>query len=90
MQAGAAAATDRRSGQKSLFGGDEDDQPETGSTNLPEIPPWDGARAAGQGKRGVGLLFVESLRRPSTEKTLATYCSHTTVEAAELKHTASK
>src|SRR5262249_4484666 len=39
-RSGAAAAADRRSGQKGLFG--EDDEVEAGATaaKLPEMPPW--------------------------------------------------
>ena len=42
MQAGAGRRhADRRSGQKGLFGGADDDQPEAGSTDLPDLPEWD-------------------------------------------------
>ena len=84
MQAGAAAATDRRSGQKSLFGGD-DDQPETGSADLPDVPPWDERERLAKEKEVLGF-YLSSHPLAEHEKTLAAYCSHTTVEAAELKH----
>ena len=84
MQAGAAAATDRRSGQMGLFGGD-DDQPETGSTNLPDVPAWDERERLAKEKEVLGF-YLSSHPLAEHEKTLAAYCSHTTVEAAELKH----
>ncbi len=40
LQSGAAAAADRRSGQKGLFGDDEDDAPEAVADALPNVPPW--------------------------------------------------
>jgi DNA polymerase-3 subunit alpha len=40
LQSGAAAAADRRSGQKGLFGDDEDDAPEAVANSLPNLPPW--------------------------------------------------
>jgi DNA polymerase III subunit alpha len=84
MQAGAAAATDRRSGQKTLFGGD-DDQPETASTSLPDVPAWDEHERLVREKEVLGF-YLSSHPLAEHEKTLAAYCSHRTVEAAELKH----
>jgi DNA polymerase III subunit alpha len=87
MQAGLAAASDRRSGQKSLFGGDEDDQPQAGPADLPNLPPWDERERLLKEKEVLGF-YLSSHPLAEHEKTLATYCSHTTVEAAELKHRA--
>ena len=86
MQAGASAASDRRSGQMGLFGGD-DEQPETGSTDLPDVPPWDERERLAKEKEVLGF-YLSSHPLAEHEKTLAAYCSHTTVEAAELKHRA--
>jgi DNA polymerase-3 subunit alpha len=86
MQAGVAAATDRRSGQKTLFGGDAD-QPETGVTHLPDMPLWD-ERERLAGEKEVLGFYLSSHPLAEHEKTLAAYCSHTTVEAAELKNRA--
>jgi DNA polymerase-3 subunit alpha len=85
MQAGAAAASDRRSGQMGLFGSDDDAQPETGSTDLPNVPPWEERERLIKEKEVLGF-YLTSHPLAEHEKTLAMYCSHTTVEAAELKH----
>ncbi len=85
MQAGVAAASDRRSGQMGLFGGDDDEQPEAGATNLPDVPPWDERQRLVNEKEVLGF-YLTSHPLAEHEKTLAAYCSHTTVEAAELKH----
>lgn len=84
LQAGAAAATDRRSGQMGLFG-DDDEQPETGSTNLPDLPPWDERERLTKEKEVLGY-YLSSHPLAEHAKTLAAYCTHTTVEATELKH----
>lgn len=86
MQAGAAAATDRRSGQKSLFG-DEPDDAATGSVDLPDMPEWEERERLAKEKEVLGF-YLSSHPLTEHEKTLTTYCSHTTVEAAELKHRA--
>ena len=85
MQAGAAAATDRRSGQMGLFGGDDDQQPETGSTNLPDVHAWDQRERLAKEKEVLGF-YLTSHPLAEHQKTLTAYTSHTTVEAAELKH----
>ena len=85
MQAGAAAANDRRSGQMGLFGGDDDDQPETVRQPSARLAPLGPARAAGQEKEVLGF-YLSSHPLAEHEKTLTAYTSHTTVEAAELKH----
>ena len=86
MQAGASAATDRRSGQMGLFGGDEE-QPESGSTNLPDVPAWDERERLIKEKEVLGF-YLSSHPLAEHQKTLTAYCSHTTVDAAELKHRA--
>ena len=85
LQAGAAAAIDRRSGQKSLFGDDDQQQTETGSTHLPDVPPWEDREQLAKEKEVLGY-YLTSHPLAEHEKTLATYCSHTTVEAAGQKH----
>ncbi len=85
MQAGASAAADRRSGQMGLFG--DDDQPETGSTNLPDMPPWDERERLAKEKEVLGF-YLTSHPLAEHQKTLTAYCSHSTLEAAELKHRA--
>ncbi|MBU4400208.1 MAG: DNA polymerase III subunit alpha, partial [Planctomycetes bacterium] len=85
MQAGATAASDRRSGQKSLFGGDEDAQPDAGEANLPDVHEWDQRDQLAREKEVLGF-YLSSHPLAEHRSTLASYCSHTTVEAAELKH----
>ncbi len=85
MQAGATAASDRRSGQKSLFGGDEDAQPDAGAANLPDVPEWEQRDQLAREKEVLGF-YLSSHPLAEHRSTLASYCSHTTVEAAELKH----
>ena len=85
LQAGVAAASDRRSGQKGLFGDDEDQQPDAGATNLPDVPPWDDRQRLINEKEVLGF-YLTSHPLAEHEETLATYCSHTSAKAAELKH----
>jgi len=86
LQAGAAAATDRRSGQKSLFGEEEEqEQAETGSTHLPDVPRWEDREQLAKEKEVLGY-YLTSHPLAEHEKTLTTYCSHTTVDAATQKH----
>ncbi|MEN6458943.1 MAG: DNA polymerase III subunit alpha [Thermoguttaceae bacterium] len=85
LQAAVAAASDRRSGQRSLFGGDDNDQPETCAANLPDLPEWDDHEKLAKEKEVLGFYLSS---HPLTEhaETLATYCSHNTVSTAEQKH----
>jgi DNA polymerase III subunit alpha len=85
LQSGAAAATDRRSGQMGLFGGDEDDRPDAGATNLPDVPAWPERERLAKEKEVLGY-YLSSHPLAEHEKTLGAYCTHTTVEAAELQH----
>ena len=41
LQAGASALADKKSGQKSLFGDDDDGEPEEVPVDLPDMPDWD-------------------------------------------------
>jgi DNA polymerase III subunit alpha len=86
IQGGASAAADRRRGQLGLFGGD-DDQKESGAANLPSVPEWDQRERLSREKEVLGF-YLSSHPLAEHEKTLAVYCSHSTVEAAELKHRA--
>jgi DNA polymerase-3 subunit alpha len=68
-----------------LFG--DDDQPETGSTDLPDVPPWDERERLVKEKEVLGF-YLTSHPLAEHEKTLTAYCSHSTVKAAELSHRA--
>lgn len=85
MQAGVAAAADRRSGQKNLFGGGDEDRPDSAAASLPDLPPWDERERLAKEKEVLGF-YLSSHPLAEHEKTLATYCSHTTEEAAKLQH----
>jgi DNA polymerase III subunit alpha len=85
MQAAVAAASDRRTGQKNLFGGGEHSQPESGSTHLAELPEWEQRERLAKEKEVLGF-YLSSHPLAEHRATLAPYCSHTSVEAAELKH----
>jgi DNA polymerase-3 subunit alpha len=86
LQAGASAASDRRSGQLGLFGGDEEDQPSAaGATNLPDLSEWSERDRLAKEKEVLGF-YLSSNPLTEHEKTFAAYCSHTTAQAAELNH----
>jgi len=85
LQAGSAAASDRRSGQLGLFGGDQDAQPDAGATNLPDVHEWDERDRLAKEKEVLGF-YLSSHPLAEHLNTLASYCSHTTTQAAELKH----
>jgi DNA polymerase III subunit alpha len=86
MQAGAAAATDRRRGQRSLFEGDDDEPAATvGTANLPDIPEWEQRERLAKEREVLGF-YLSSHPLAEHAKALAAYCSHTTVEAVALKH----
>ena len=76
MQAGAAAASDRRSGQMGLFGGDDDDQPRGAAADLPDVPSGTQRERLAKEKEVLGF-YLSSHPLAEHEKTLAAYCSHT-------------
>lgn len=85
FQSGAAAAVDRRSGQKGLFDDVADEPVQAVSTALPDVPEWDDHDRLAKEKEVLGFYLTS---HPLAEHvaTLKTYCSHSTVEAAALKH----
>ncbi len=86
MQAGTAAAADRRSGQMGLFGDDEEeDDSQAAAADLPDLPEWEERDKLAKEKEVLGF-YLSSHPLAQHQSTLATYCTHTTVEAAELKH----
>jgi len=86
MQSGVSAAADRRSGQMGLFGPDDDDDvEETATANLPNVPDWEQRDQLAKEKEVLGF-YLSSHPLAEHKKTLATYCSHTTTEAAGLNH----
>ncbi len=85
VQAGQSLAADKRSGQKSLFGGGEDDEPAAKScSTLPDVPEWPDRERAQKEKEVLGF-YLTSHPLDEHKRTLATYCSHTTAEISGVK-----
>ena len=82
MQSGASANADRKSGQKSLFGGEEEDSSEEASVNYPDVPEWEEREKLAAEKEVLGFYlsshplsqFVDQLNR---------YTSHTTSRVSD-------
>ncbi|NLE36535.1 MAG: DNA polymerase III subunit alpha [Pirellulaceae bacterium] len=87
IQSGAAAATDRRRGQKGLF--DDIDEADSASTavNLPDLPEWDERDKLSKEKEVLGF-YLTSHPLAEYKELFDQFCSHTTVQAAGLKHRA--
>lgn len=85
MQGGASVAADRRSGQKGLFADDEDETPESLAKDLPNLPEWDQKDRLAKEKEVLGFYLTSHPLAEHAKKLMA-YCTHTTVEAAALKH----
>jgi DNA polymerase-3 subunit alpha len=86
VQAGAAIAADRRSGQKGLFDDFEDDSPDTRqSPRLPDVPEFGENERLAMEKEVLGF-YISSHPLAEHEETLATFCSHTSERLGELEH----
>ena len=84
MQAGAAKLADRRAGQKSLFDEvDEEDEAASPTVTMPDLPEWDEREKLLYEKEVLGF-YLSSHPLAEYERTLRTYCSHTTAELSEL------
>jgi len=84
LQSGAAALADRRSGQKGLFDGG-DDEPTAPTASLPDVPEWPERERLAAEKEVLGF-YLSSHPLAEFEETLGSYCTHSTVEAATLAH----
>ncbi|MCI0361217.1 MAG: DNA polymerase III subunit alpha [Planctomycetaceae bacterium] len=86
VQAGQSLAADKRSGQKSLFGGfGGDDEPAAkSSAALPDVPEWPDRERAQKEKEVLGF-YLTSHPLDEHKRTLATYCSHTTADIPAVK-----
>lgn len=87
MQSGASAAADRRHGQMNLFGNDSDEEETQSAASLPDVPDWDDRERLTKEKEVLGF-YLSSHPLAEHEAVLARYCSHTTTEAAALRHRA--
>jgi DNA polymerase-3 subunit alpha len=86
VQAGVAVHADRRSGQKGLFEAMDDEPPAVQSkSGLPDVPEWDN-RDRLSGEKEVLGYYLSSHPLAEHEQALKTYCSHSTLDVAELKH----
>jgi DNA polymerase-3 subunit alpha len=85
LQSGAAAAADRRSGQRGLFGDDEAESDTAASTALPNVPELPEKEILAMEKEVLGF-YLTSHPLAEHEGTLRTYCSHSSVQLAKLEH----
>ncbi len=85
VQAGQSLAADKKSGQKSLFGGGDDEPEETKSSSaLPDLPEWPDRERAQKEKEVLGF-YLTSHPLDEHKRTLGTYCSHTTSQISGVK-----
>jgi len=84
MQSGAAVLADRKSGQKGLFG-DEEDTASTASQSLPNCPEYPEKEKLTMEKEVLGF-YLTSHPLSQHEGTLRTYCSHTSTQLGGLEH----
>jgi DNA polymerase III subunit alpha len=84
IQSGAAAAADRRSGQRGLFG-DEEETTTAASTALPNLPELPEKDRLTMEKEVLGF-YLTSHPLAEHESLLRTYCSHTAPQLAKLEH----
>jgi DNA polymerase-3 subunit alpha len=87
LQSGTAAAADRRCGQLALFGEEEGPEQLPASAGLPDIPEWEHRDKLAKEKEVLGF-YRSSHPLAEFQATLATFCSHTSVQAAKLTHRA--
>jgi len=83
IQSGAAAAADRRHGQRGLFDDEEEDTAEAASVSLPDVPEWDD-RAKLAGEKEVLGFYLSSHPLAEHADLLDQLASHSTAQAAEL------
>lgn len=83
MQSGASALADRRSGQKSLFGGLGDEEQKSAPVRLPEIPEMPDRERLLAEKEVLGF-YLSSHPLAEYEQTFRTFCTHTTSDIPQL------
>jgi DNA polymerase-3 subunit alpha len=87
LQAGAAAAADRRCGQLALFGDEEEPTQISAVAGLPDVPEWEHRDKLAKEKEVLGF-YRSSHPLAEHQATLGAFCSHTTTQAAKLAHRA--
>jgi DNA polymerase-3 subunit alpha len=85
LQSGAAAAADRRSGQKGLFGDEDEEEQAATLAALPEIAPWNEKESLTQEKEVLGY-YLSSHPLAEFEQSLRTFCTHTGKTIGNLAH----
>ena len=86
LQAGNAAAADRRSGQKGLFEAFDDEEDEDAAAqDMPNIPPFEEKDQLNMEKEVLGY-YLTSHPLAEHEAILRTYCTHNSVSMAKLQH----
>jgi DNA polymerase-3 subunit alpha len=86
MQAGAAALADRRSGQKNLFGGFDEDEgkgKKAGASTLPDCGEFEERERLAMEKEVLGY-YLSSHPLSEYAAMLSEFCSHTTDKLADL------
>jgi DNA polymerase-3 subunit alpha len=84
VQSGQSLAADRKSGQKSLFGGADDEAAAKPASTLPSIDEWSDRERAQKEKEVLGF-YLTSHPLDEHKRTLGKYCSHTTADVPQLK-----
>ncbi|HEY4235015.1 MAG TPA: DNA polymerase III subunit alpha [Lacipirellulaceae bacterium] len=85
MQSGAAAAADRRSGQRGLFGDGDAESATTTAMDLPLLPEFAEKERLAMEKEVLGF-YLTSHPLAEHETTLRTYCTHTSSQIGKLEH----
>lgn len=86
LQSGAAAANDRKSGQKGLFESfDEEEDEQEAAQDLPKMPPFDEKDQLNMEKEVLGY-YLTSHPLAEHEQIIRTYCTHNSQSMTQLKH----
>lgn len=86
LQSGAAAANDRKSGQKGLFESfDEEEDEQEAAQDLPNMPPFDEKDQLNMEKEVLGY-YLTSHPLAEHEQIIRTYCTHNSQSMTQLKH----
>jgi DNA polymerase-3 subunit alpha len=84
MQSGAAVLADRKSGQRGLFG-DEDETSTAANQSLPNCPEYQEKEKLAMEKEVLGF-YLTSHPLAQHEGTLRTFCSHMSTQLTTLEH----
>jgi len=84
IQSGSAAAADRRAGQMSLFGGEDEAEEEKEAITLPDVDEFPDRERLSYEKEVLGY-YLTSHPLAEYADTFSTYCSHTMADIGALK-----